>query len=68
MKIRCLVDQFAVSEGEIFESDRVRPHQQYDLDGDPIEIELDLGYGVDVLDKDGDWYFLLPEEFEVIDE
>lgn len=64
MKIRCLVDQFDVSEGEIFELCCVRDH-----DGNPIESgDLAAVDFIEVRDKVGDWYPLLHREFEVIDE
>lgn len=58
MKVRSLVSEFDVDEGQVYE---VSKEDKYPAD--PI---LDLG--IDVVDNVGDIYFLLEGEYEIVEE
>ena len=55
----CKVNQFDVREGEWFDIERIRT-----LDGSDMPPED--GEAIEVRDRVGDWYCLLPEEYEVV--
>lgn len=57
MKVRSLVSQFDVDEGEIYEVSEAYRH-------DPSLADD----GVDVVDNVGDIYFLLDDEYEIVEE